>query len=171
MSRLALRLADDEQSAWAELYDATADALFQYVTVLAGNPDAAADVFQEAFVRLYKSRDRLREVDDLKAFVFTVIRNETNRWLSQRRKRTAEAVIDEPIVACTNVSKDDDTELIRHALTTLSKQEQELIQLKVYAQMTFAQISEILKLPIGTCASRYRRSLEKMRSILQEQMR
>ncbi|TWU42244.1 RNA polymerase sigma factor [Novipirellula artificiosorum] len=170
MSGLPSRLADDEPSAWAELYDATADGLFQYVTVLAGDPDAAAEIFQEGFVRLYRSRERLREVDDLKAFVFTVIRNETNRWLSHKQKRMAETATDEPLAESVVHSDDDDTELIRHALKTLSEEEQELIELKVYAQLTFTQISKILRLPSGTCASRYRRSLAKMRLVIQEQI-
>lgn len=80
MGDLASRLADDDQSAWAELYDATADVLFPYVTVLVGDPDAATEIFQESFVRLYQSRQRLREVNDLKAFAFTIVRNEANRW-------------------------------------------------------------------------------------------
>ena len=67
-------------------------------------------------------------------------------------------------------SQGDSTDLIRHAMTILSSQERELIQMKVYAQMTFTQIAAVLDLPIGTCTSRYRRSLEKMRAILQEQV-
>jgi|GEM_PF-1841353 len=171
MSELASRLADDEDSAWAELYDMTADAMFAYVTVLVGNREAASDVLQEAFLRLHRSRSRLRDVDDLKAFVFTVVRNETNRSLTRNRKHATTGEVTEPRIETDAHSHGDNTELIRHALTMLSSEEQELIQMKVYAQMTFTQIAAVLDLPMGTCTSRYRRSLEKMRIILQEQIR
>lgn len=170
MSELASRLAEDEDSAWAELYDATADAMFAYVTVLVGNRETAADVLQETFLRMHRSRSRLRDVDDLNAFVFTVVRNEANRALNRNRKHTVTGEISEPPIETDFHSQSDNTELVRHAMATLSPEERELIQMKVYAQMTFTQIAAVLDLPIGTCTSRYRRSLEKMRTILQEQV-
>jgi len=168
MSELASRLADDEDSAWAELVDASADAMFAYVIVLVGNREAAADVLQEAFLRLHQSRERLRDVDDLNAFVFTVIRNEANRALTRNRKHAATGEIGEALIETDSHSQGDNVELIRHAMTTLSSKEREIVQMKVYAQMTFTQIAAVLELPMGTCTSRYRRSLEKMRTLLQE---
>lgn len=169
MSELASRLADDESAAWAELYDMTIDAMFAYVTVLVGNRETAADVVQEAFLRLHRSRDRLRGVEDLNAFVFTVVRNEASRSLAQNRKYASKGEVSEPPIDEFSHSHDD-LELIHHALTMLSVDEQELIQMKVFGQMTFSQIAAVLDLPIGTCTSRYRRSLEKMRVFLQEQI-
>lgn len=173
MRELASRLADDEESAWGELYDATADTMFGYVVALLGSRESAADVFQEAFLRLHRSRERFREIDDLNAFVFTVIRNETNRKLKKNQKQVvsrefAEAYVESHSRSDVN-SQMNDAELIRHVLSNLSCDEQELIRMKVYAQMTMEQIATILGLPIGTCASRYRRSLLKMRVLVQEQ--
>ncbi len=170
MSELASRLAEDEDSAWAELYDATADTMFAYVTMLVGDREAAADVLQEAFLRLHRSRTRLRDVADLNAFVFTVVRNEASRALTGNRKHAVTGEIGEPPIETDSRSQVDSTDLIRHAMTILSPEERELIQMKVYAQMTFTQIAAVLDLPMGTCTSRYRRSLEKMRTILQEQV-
>lgn len=170
MSELASRLADDEGSAWAELYDMTIDAMFAYVTVVVGNRETAADVVQEAFLRLHRSRDRLRGVEDLNAFVFTVVRNEANRSLARNRKHASNGELAEPPIDEFSHSHDDDLELIHHALTMLSVDERELIQMKIFGQMTFSQIAAVLELPIGTCTSRYRRSLEKMRVFLQEQI-
>jgi RNA polymerase sigma-70 factor, ECF subfamily len=170
MSELASRLADDESLAWAELYDMTIDALFAYVTDVVGNRETAADVVQEAFLRLHRSRDGLRGVEDLNAFVFTVVRNEANRALARNRKHASKGEVTEPPIDEFSHSHDDDLELIHHALTMLSVDERELIQMKIFGQMTFSQIAAVLDLPIGTCTSRYRRSLEKMRVFLQEQI-
>lgn len=170
MSELASRLADDDDSAWAELFDMTFESLFAYVAVLVGNREAAADVLQEAFLRLHRSRSRFRDVDDLNAFVFTVVRNETYRSLARNRNHATTGEGTEPAVEMGSPSQGDDSELVLHALNLLSSQERELIQMKVYAKMTFAQIAAVLELPIGTCTSRYRRALEKMRVLIQEQI-
>ncbi|TWU45102.1 ECF RNA polymerase sigma factor SigL [Novipirellula aureliae] len=170
MSSLAMRLADDEQSAWAELYDATANSLFHYVTVLAGDRDASAEILQEVFVRLFRHRDRLRNVDDLNAFVFAVTRNETNRWLSQKSRRPKSMELGEHLDRQATDSYAEDTELLQLTLQKLSAEDREIIHLKIYSELTFSQIADVLELPIGTCASRYRRTISKLRSSIQEQI-
>jgi RNA polymerase sigma-70 factor, ECF subfamily len=170
MSELAMRLADGEQSAWTELYDSTSNSLYHYLTALTGEPNAAADVLQEVFVRLFRSRNRLREVTDLKSFVFTVTRNETNRWLKDRSKRMGPLQLDSESVWSFDESILEHSELVRYALGLVSQQEHEIVHLKIYGEFTFAQIAEILGLPVGTCASRYRRALTKIQATIQEQI-
>ncbi len=166
MSGLVSRLADDEDSAWAELYDTTIDAMFAYVTVLVVVERLLPMSCRRRFLRLHRSRDRLRDVDDLQAFVFTVVRNETNRSIARNRKHLSAGEVTEPLID-EDADSDDDIEMIQQALAMLSTDERELIHMKIYAQMTFTQISTLLGLPMGTCTSRYRRSLEKMRVFLQ----
>lgn len=170
MSELSMRLAEGEQSAWTELYDATADSLYHYLTALTGESDAATDILQEAFVRLFRARNRLREVTDLKSFVFTVTRNETNRWLKDRSKRMGPLQLDSQSVWRFDESSLEHSELVRYALGLVSQQEHEIVHLKVYGEFTFAQIAEILGLPVGTCASRYSRAITKIHATIQEQI-
>ncbi len=171
MSGLASRLADDEQSAWAELYDATANSLFHYITTLTGDPDVTAEILQETFVRLFRTRERLRTVEDLKAFVFTVTRNEANRWLSTRARRPRFSELNEHLAWHAGDSQHEDTDLLHHAIAGLSVDQREVVHLKTYCEFTFAQIAEVLNLPVGTCTSRYRRALSTIRTTIQEQLR
>ncbi|TWT82943.1 ECF RNA polymerase sigma factor SigL [Planctomycetes bacterium CA13] len=170
MSRLAGRLAEGEQSAWAELYDVTVDALFHYVTALSGDRGAAEEILQEVFIRLFRFRDRLMDVGDLRAYVFMVTRNETNRWLSRTPRRPRPLQLDEQSALQVNDSHEEDAEFLRYVLAQLSNDEREIVHLKIYSEFTFAQIAEILEEPVGTCASRYRRTLSKLRTNIQEQI-
>src|SRR5262245_58474534 len=86
MDELAERLARGEAAAFAELYDACADRLHHYLTVRLGSRDEADDVLQETFVRLVRSRRRLRRVENLTAYLFAVARNEAARHGSRKTR-------------------------------------------------------------------------------------
>ena len=90
MEPLAARLANGEEAAFVELYDACADRLYGYVASRVGSPDAAADVVQSAFLKAVKSRRRFRGVENPVAYMFQIVRNETVR--AAKRMRLAAAV-------------------------------------------------------------------------------
>jgi len=49
------------------------------------------------------------------------------------------------------------------AVARLDGDLQDIVHLKIYAGMTFARIAEIMKLPQGTVATRYRRAIQLLR--------
>jgi RNA polymerase sigma-70 factor (ECF subfamily) len=60
----------------------------------------------------------------------------------------------------------EDLRDLKAAMQELSSDEQEVIVLKVFCGLTFKEVAEILAQPLGTLASRYARSLERLRSVL-----
>ena len=50
---------------------------------LSGNPDKADDLVQETLIKAWKNRDKFAEGSNLKAWLFTILRN---TFLSERRK-------------------------------------------------------------------------------------
>jgi RNA polymerase sigma-70 factor (ECF subfamily) len=58
---------------------------------------------------------------------------------------------------------------IKDALMTLKEDERETIVMHIYSDLTFNEIAEICGRPLGTISSWYKRGLEKMRGILEEQ--
>lgn len=171
MQDLGKRLARGEASAIAELYDACADRLHHYLTLRVGNRDTASDILQEVFLRVVRGRKRFAAVENPLAYVFTIARNETNRWLGRRRQRprtielTAADLFavdsSDPTAVC------DVAELIVAALNRLDDIDRELVELKIYGELTFREISDITDMPAAT---RYRRALERMRPWLEKQL-
>ncbi len=60
--------------------------------------------------------------------------------------------------------------MLRH-LARLSEDDRELVELKVFVGLTFREIADVLGLPQGTVATRYRRALELLRPWLEKQIR
>ena len=163
MNSLNERLAKGCPDAFAELYDSTADRIFHYLVVRTGSRDDAADLLQECFVRLYRSRANLSHVESLSAYLFQIARNEAIRWsrMHHRRPLTAE-VLFEPAAESMS-SPMEIEELTTELLNGLSEEHREVVELKVFSQLTFSAIAEITGQPQGTVATWYRRSLERMR--------
>jgi RNA polymerase sigma-70 factor, ECF subfamily len=169
MDQRAERLARGDPAAFAELYDACADRVHHYLVVRLGSRADADDVLQETFARLARTRKKLVRVENLVAYVFATARNESIRLFERRaregRLREAPAVGSLFCRATSDDIQDIETaEWVAASLARLSHDLREIVELKVYADLTFREISELTGLAQGTVATRYRSALEKMRT-------
>ncbi|MCX7428586.1 MAG: sigma-70 family RNA polymerase sigma factor [Planctomycetia bacterium] len=175
MDDLANRLARGDREAFAELYDACADRVHHYLVVRLRCREDADEVLQETLVRLARAHKKLAEVDNLMAYVFKVARNEAAR-LAGRKARRQE---NEARFAAETLFVDGDDRDSRHreiaevvalGLSGLDANHREVVELKIYAGLTFAEIAEVTGLPQGTIATRYRTALERLRLLLKKEM-
>lgn len=167
MKDRAAALAASDSQAWSDLYDDLADRLFHYALLQVQDHEIAAEALQQGFVSLYESRSKLTDVGDVDAYAFTILRNKLHRYFRDERKHKTQSL---ESVAVFEADFDDpkqrlsleNTEWIAANLQKLSRGDREMIQLKVFSEMTFAQIAKITDLPPGTVASRYRRAVAKL---------
>jgi RNA polymerase sigma-70 factor (ECF subfamily) len=168
MDGLAARLAGGDPVAFAELYGACADRLHLYLVARLGSRADADDVLQETFAHLARTRRKLAVVENLVAYVFAAARNEANRLASRQAREgkhrlelTPEALFQE--AACEEIHDRENAEWVTASLARLSPEHREIVVLKVYADLTFREISTVTGLPQGTVATRYRSALELLR--------
>jgi len=166
---LAARLARGDEAAFAELYDACADRLHGYLAAKLGSRDAASDVVQNAFLRAVKSRRRFRGVENPVAYMFQIARNEAARVATKRRFVTQALPATDVFTAANEDT--DDAEVIAAALLRLAAADRELVELKIYAGLTFSEIADIVGRPPATVATQYRRALASLREWLARQYR
>jgi len=169
MSDLAARLSKGEESAFAEFYDACADKLFRYLRHRLGGEDSASEVLQEVFVKMVKHQRRLRRVEHLESYVFQIAYNEANRWI-RRNKKTA-SLEKEPVANETEQQAVEYEEQVEFAMTRLDGLDRDIIQLKVFGELTFKNVADAMGLPQGTVSTRYRRALQRLREILEGEYR
>ena len=86
METLGQRLAQGDQAAFAELYDACASRCHHYVVCLLGSREAADEVLQESFLRLVRNRQKLAEIENVAAYLFVIARHEALRFASRRSR-------------------------------------------------------------------------------------
>ena len=159
-------LAAGRAEAFEALYDRIGPRLHRAAWGMLGHPEEAEDAVQEVFVALVRSRERLTEVRDLTAYLFTSLRRVAGR-LAQRRARqpvAADALVrDVPGGGDQRFDRGAEREALDRALGALLPEQREVIAMKIDGELTFAQIAAVLGVSINTAASRYRYALEKLR--------
>jgi len=166
-----------DQGRIASAYRAHAAALYRYALMLTADTASAEDVIQQVFVKLAAIAGRtglaslaVPEVHYLRR----AVRNECYRLLDRRRRDPAVttgegflvAAYAEPAAPADTPDEPEEKEMLERALRRLPPDQREVIHMKIYEQLTFQQIADLLGLPAGTVAGRYRYGLDKLRQWL-----
>jgi len=155
-----------------EVYRGHAAALFSFLMRLTGREEDTRDILREIFIRLAKDPQLLNGVAAPRPYLFRMAhrlvidryrREQTRQQYDDRAYQERESSIQpEPTV--------DDLVWVQKTLTNsldaLPPEQKAVVVLKVWEEMTFAQIAEVLEIPANTAASRYRYALDKMRDEL-----
>jgi RNA polymerase sigma-70 factor (ECF subfamily) len=137
---------------------------------LVGNVEDARDALQEAFIKCWRNRDKVQEVENLKAWIFRIALNtgrdlRTSAW--RRRRKSLEG--NEQMIETKQrgpeqaVARDEEVQQLREAVAELRPQEQEVFLLRQNGELTYEQIGEALGLPTGTVKTRMRLAVTKLR--------
>ena len=124
----------------------------------------AEDVFHTAFVRFWRQRDRVR---DPIPFLYTCVRREAVNWRRERgrREKHERAANPQPLFATDQdrLAKAETDEAIEEALLRLSDEQREVVVMRIWGELTFPQIGEVLSVSSSTADTRYRSGLNRLR--------
>jgi RNA polymerase sigma factor (sigma-70 family) len=147
-----------------EAHDAHYASIFRYLDRLSGDPDLAADIAQEAFVRLFR-RGSLPERPDrwLVTVALNLFRNERSTAHRRERLREEHAVELAPVAFSSPAERFDAQQVrarVRHALDRLSERERELLLLRAegYSYRDMATILKLNEASVGTLLARAKRA-------------
>ena len=154
----------------AALYDAHAPALYRFLISLSGSEADTRDLLQDLFIKLV--RQPLSTLVDPQAYLFRAARNgfaDLVRRSSRRRgAMTAyENHLEPPSLEPPDSAVSAPSPLvIARALAGLPEEQRAVVHLKIWENLTFARIAEILGIPANTAASRYRYAMDQLRKTL-----
>jgi RNA polymerase sigma-70 factor (ECF subfamily) len=145
--QLVDRLRIDEARAFPQLYHRYKHRVYAYCYRLLRHPQNAEDATQETFLKVHRSLHQLEKSASLLTWVFSIARNEAFTIL--RRVRSAEELDEE-----TETMWDDDSpldrmvereraEIVQHCLSLLRPAYRELLILREYEQLSYAEIAQI----------------------------
>jgi RNA polymerase sigma-70 factor (ECF subfamily) len=166
-----MRPARDMPLNLARLYDDHAPALFAFLLNVTRSETETRDVMQEVFARLAARPERFDGVRDERGFL---LRLAHNLAIDLTRRRMAhvnaiERAALEPADLFTN-APDPDAKAFQQAVSSamgeLPEDQRAVVHLKIWEELTFAEIAEMLGIPANTAASRYRYALDKLEGLL-----
>ena len=158
----------------AALYVEHADDLRAFLIGVLRDRDLAAEALQSTFTKTMESGHTARE-ESLKGWLFRVAFNEAMAirrrqkvhqksirkwfWSQSERNDSSEE----------NVSRWETVNQVKQALKTLPEDQQQIVQMRIYEEKTFAAIAAELKLPLGTVLTRMRLALKKLADRIDKQ--
>jgi RNA polymerase sigma-70 factor (ECF subfamily) len=139
--------------------------LRRYARALVGDRDGADDLVQDTLERAVR-KFHLWRPGDLRAWLFSIMHNVFINQL-KARKIAPEVEIDEatiaaPIPTVTSVDVLD----LQRSLQSLAPEQREVLLLVALEDMTYAEVSTALGIPIGTVMSRLSRGRERLRRLM-----
>lgn len=162
----ATALARQGVSALADLFDIVAPRSVRYAQALTRNQHDAEDALQAAFVRMALYPQGLAEASHPWAYLLKIVRNEALKIVQKKR---ADEWLSLAVEAWTDHAPIDfeARQLVQRSLERLPPSQSEVVVLKIWEGLTFAEIAEVLGESPNTAASRYRYALEKLTQYLQ----
>jgi len=161
--------------------------LYGYFYRLTGRRPEAEDLLQELFVRVVRMIGQYQHDGRFDAWLFRIaanlVRDRVRRSQTSKRagfveegggagagesdplSQVPDRVVGEPVDA---MERAETFDRLQWAIGQLPAQEREVILLRHFSQMSFAEIAEVMKTPMGTALARAHRGLARLRELMRE---
>lgn len=143
--------------------------MWRQALAVLGDRAAAEDVVQEAFLRVWRRRARVRP-GELDGYLVQAARNlalDQQRWRARRSGRDAQV---DPAEVALVVPRSEaalaESERLSRALHQLPAEQREVVLLRVVDGLTFPELAARTGAPEGTVCSRFRYGLARLRQLL-----
>ncbi len=142
---------------------------------MCGGDELTDELFNRTWLRLVETARHIRSPHAIRQYVLSVARRE---WLQEMERRRREPrrdtggtsedveVADASPAALEALARQEDIDRMRGAVDGLPESLREVVVLRVYGELTFAQISEVLGIPLGTALTRMRLATHRLAKLL-----
>ena len=172
---LIRRFKRGSEDAFKCIYDKYKNYLLTIAISLLNDVSAAEDIVHDVFVSFAESIEGFELTGSLRRYLAICVINRARNM--NKAIRPLNLAVDERRHSVSNSAKPErsailteDCERINNAMAKLKYEQREVITLHLKGGMKFRQISELQNKSINTIQSRYRYGMEKLRSLLDEEV-
>ncbi len=156
-----------------QAFSAMRDELASTLCFILGNAEDAQDAAQETFLRCWRTREGLPDIQNLRAWIFRVglnVAKDVRRSAWKRRVKPLVGAQSMPEArnnpSSAGLEEQEVLDQLRQALTCLRPEEKEVFLLRQNGELTYEQIAELHNRPVGTVKTQMRSALQKLRKVL-----
>lgn len=171
--------ADDKRRSFEKEAIPFLDTVYRVALRLAGDPSQADDLTQETMLKAYRAWHQYEQGTNVRAWLLTILRhtfiNEYRR--DKSRGTTVDVAEYEQFTVFHDVQEVDpeghffdqivDDEVVR-AIDQLPEEFRECIVLSDIGELSYAEVADIMKIPVGTVKSRLYRARQALQRLLYE---
>lgn len=166
---LVQQVKEGDQLAYAELVKRHQKALLRLVLKFARDLDLAEDILQDSFVKAYQKINQFEGRSSFKSWLYRIAINTAKNKLRSLKKE--QVSLDDVQVS---QSAEAESALLREAVQKRMKEEidelpdkqKTALTLRIYEDMSFKEIAQIMDCPYDTAKANYRHGLMKLKAAM-----
>jgi RNA polymerase sigma-70 factor (ECF subfamily) len=171
LEQLIVRAQLGEKEAFGQIYQLFYKRIYRFCRTHLYDDETAADICQETFVKAWKALPRFNQIkgDSFQAFLFQIARNlliDKSRKKKELQLEFAEEVEDKQSFE-DEIDKQAEMQKLNLALNQLNEIDKQIIVLRFFEDLSFSEVSLIIKVNEGALRVRAHRSLKKLKEILE----
>ena len=171
-AKLLKRYAAGDEEAFQELMNRYRDSVYAFLRRFLSRSDLIEDVFQETFLQLFHSRESFDPNRPLRPWLFTIAANKAKDALRRMQRNevtqlgnmfdSEESTIDDVLntldhderMPYDELIRDERAASVKRVISRMPAKLREIIVLAYFHKFAYAEIAQILNIPIGTVKSR-----------------
>jgi RNA polymerase sigma factor (sigma-70 family) len=168
-------LKEGDKAALEFIYRDHAAVLLKYGRKFMPDAQLVEDCIQDLFIELWDARQRISATDSIRKYLFVSLRRKIVKTLDRQVKKIASEEPEErhfqadfgidQLLIQGEMDAEREAKL-KIAMAALSERQREVLYLKYFADMDYAQIGEIMELNYQSARNLSHRALEALRQIL-----
>ncbi len=170
------KFRDGDFSSLGALFEKHYLELFYYGNKIVALPEMVKDTIQNLFIDVWERRNKMASVENIKAYLIISLRRELIHRLGKIRKENVEEKFS-PLqfsfspedFVISNEQNEEHTRMLAGCMENLTDRQREVILLRFYHNLEFAEISQVLEMNIQSVRNLLFRALEKIRKDLSDQ--
>ena len=169
---LISRARDGDREAFGALVEQYRDNVYRLAYRMCGNAYDADEVAQEAFVAAWRALPNFRGDAKFSTWLYRLTTNAAIDLMRRENRHRAASEEDIPELADESDSpqqqmeRTEQQETVQKALSSLGEDYRQVLLLRYMQELDYAEIAEILHLPVGTVKSRINRAKAQLKTAL-----
>jgi RNA polymerase sigma-70 factor, ECF subfamily len=169
---LVQRAQQQDNQAFAQLYEAYFDKIFRYIVLRVGNEAEAEDLTQQVFMKVLRSISSFKSKGPpFSSWVYRIAHNQVVDFLRQRNKK---ATVDIEGLSLPSTGEDTqhrmekelDIEQLKEATKQLTASQQEVLSLRFAGELSIAQCAETMGKSEGAIKALQHAAVQSLRKAL-----
>jgi len=163
---------------FACLYDRYEPKLLRYIKKISmADHEEASDILQDAFIKMWKNLNSYDNRLKLSSWLYRIVHNETISYCRKKRSFGKNNKLDVEDIRLADLPDEQELEvdpemrffLTHEILNKLALKYREVLVLKFMEKMSYEEISDVLKIPEGTVATRMNRAKKMFKTIAKKE--
>jgi len=178
---LILAFQNGDRNAFNQIVERYKDKLTNFLYRFTYDIDSAQDLAQDTLLKVYIKKDSYKEIAKFSTWIYTIASNLAKTELRKIKRRKTYTISDlstddrEFVIHQSDAESFEDEEdtlvsgkILQKCLNNLDDEFKNIIILRDIQELSYDEISKILKIPLGTVKSRINRGRFKLKDLLKQ---